>query len=147
RYKVLNRVRCPEVWVFCAQGYSERAKEKIEKRFSERTIQFFGPEDVVKFVDDHHPYFWFNLPYHLGAYFQSLLRRLHLLDESTSVSNLGDTASVEIDLDTFERVRRSYTNKQLSREDIHNVNFIEEARYARFSVLEADMGFGKSRLA
>ncbi len=63
RYKVLNKVRCPEVWVFCAQGYSERAKEKISNRFSERTLQFFGPEDLVKLVDDHHSYFWFDLPY------------------------------------------------------------------------------------
>ncbi len=147
-FKNINRVRCTEVWVFCAQGYSERAKEKIEKRFSERTIQFFGPEDLVKFVDDYNPYFWFDLPYKLGSYFQGLTRRLQAMDESTAVATLsGVGVVVEIELDTFERLRRGYLEKQRPSAEYRNINFLHEAKSSRLSILEAEMGFGKSRLA
>lgn len=145
RYKGMSSVRCTEVWVFCAQGYSERAKEKIERRFSERTIQFFGPEDCVKFVDDHHPYFWFDLPYKLGNYFQSLSQRLDDLDASTAVVSFPGVDAINIELDTFERVKKGYRERRPGAE-YRNVNFLREAKLSRLSILEAEMGFGKSRL-
>lgn len=145
-YKQLNKVRCTEVWVFSAQGYSERAKEKIVHRFGERTIQFFGPEDLVRFVDNHHPYFWSDLPYQLGTYFQGLAKRLHAIDESTAISTLPGAESIEIELDTFERLRHTYAEKQRSGAEFRNVDFLHEARNSQLSVLEADLGFGKSRL-
>lgn len=147
RYKVLNKVRCPEVWVFCAQGYTERAKEKIEKRLHDRAIQFFGPEDLIQFIDDYHPYFWFDLPHQLGSYLQTLSKRLQMLDESTALATFSGATSVEIDLDTFERQQKGYRDKQRPTAGWKNVNLFEEAKHARISVLEADMGFGKSRLA
>lgn len=145
RYKILNKVRCPEVWVFCAQGYSERAKEKISARFSERSVQFFGPEDLVRFVDDHHPYFWFDLPHQLGNYFQNLTKRLQILDENTTIVNLA-TGAIDIELDTFERVGKGYKESQRISSDFQDISYLNEAKLAKLSVLEADMGFGKSRL-
>lgn len=147
KYNVVNRVKCIEVWVFCAQGYSERAKEKIISRFAERSIQFFGPEDLVMFVDDHNPYFWFDLPYHLGTYFQSLTRKLQQLDESTEIVQFSGGAPIDIELDTFERTEKSYRDRQHSKSGVREVSFLHEAKLAQLSVLEAEMGFGKSRLA
>lgn len=147
QYKILKKVRCPEVWVFCAQGYSERAKEKLEKRLGERTIHFFGPEDLVQFVDDHNPLFWSNLPHRLGDYFQTLSDRLQALDQATAVSNLSGVSTAEIELDTFERLRRGYREKQRPSAEFRNVDFLSEVKKSRLSVLEADMGMGKSRMA
>lgn len=145
-YKVFNKVRCPEVWVFSAQGYSERAKEKIHKRFADRLIHFFGPEDLVGLVDDYHSYFWFDLPHHLGGYFQSLMRRLQVLDENTSIVQIPGAGTIDIELDTFEQVEKAYRDKQHAGSDTRDTSFLHEAKFSSVSVLQAEMGFGKSRL-
>lgn len=145
-YRQTEKVRCTEVWVFSAQGYSERAKEKIQERFRGRTIQFFGPEDLVRFVDGHNPFFWSALPHDLGSYFQVLTGRLKGLDEATAVSTVPRAESLQIDLDTFERFRRPYTDKGRSGTELRNVDFMHEAKKAELSVLEADLGCGKSWL-
>lgn len=146
-YKVMHRVRCAEVWVFSSGGYSERAKEKLLERFPGRSVEFFGPEDIAKFVDDHYSYFWHDLPNDLGSYLQQLQTRLDVLDRSSGLLASSRPESFYIELDTYERIKKSYSKNGASKPEIKNVDFLKEALGTRVGLLEAEMGFGKSKLA
>lgn len=86
KYQVFNKVRCNEVWVFTTGGYTERAKEKITERLSGQKIEFFGTEDLSRYVDEYSPYFWHQLPEALGLYLQTLSKKITSLDSSTNIS-------------------------------------------------------------
>lgn len=146
-YRVMNRVRCTEVWVFASGGYSERAKEKLLVRFPGRSVEFFGPEDIAKFVDDHYSYFWHDLPNDLGLYLQQLQTKLDVLDRSSGLLSASNSESFYIELDTYERIQKSYSKNGASKPEIKNVDFLKEALSTKIGLLEAEMGFGKSKLA
>jgi uncharacterized protein (DUF2164 family) len=146
-YKVMQRVRCSEVWVFSSGGYSERAKEKLQDRFPGRSVEFFGPEDIASYVDNHFSFFWDDLPHEVGTYFQQLRNKLEALDSATSLVDGSTNGSVYIDLDTYERINKKYTNSGTNKPSSKTIDFLKEACSTEFGLLEAEMGFGKSRLA
>jgi hypothetical protein len=148
-YKVMKRIRCNDVWVFSSGGYTERSKEKLQERLPGRSIEFFGPEDIARFVDDHYPYFWHKLPIEVGAYLQQLSEKIMYLDRAASLLVSATDQSMYIDLDTYERIRNTYSdkNKSKSKQMVKEVDFIKEAISSKCSILEADVGFGKSKLA
>jgi len=146
-YRVMQRVRCTEVWVFSSGGYSERAKEKLLERLPGRNVQFFGPEDIATFVDNHYSYFWHNLPNDLGHYLQQLVNRLDILDKASGLLATDATGSFYIELDTYEKIKKSYTNSSTTKPELRNVDFLKEALDTRLGLLEAEMGFGKSKLS
>lgn len=146
-YKGTIKVRCPEVWVMCSGGITERAKEKVSERFREKVIHFFDTNDLLKFVDKHSPHFWESLPPAIGTYLANLSARLTSLDHTSSVSLLEFGETPYIELDTFERQARGYQHTSARRKQpTTTVNLFSEARHIRIGVLEAEMGFGKSRL-
>lgn len=146
-YQVINRVRCSSVWVFASDGYSERAKEKLHERLKGRSIEFFGPEDIATFVDTHYPYFWSDLPIEIGNYLQNTKAKIEALDKSTGLLVSATQHDTYIELDTYEHQKKSYTNTNTSKPSTKTVDFIKEACNTTFGLLEAQMGFGKSKLA
>ena len=146
-YKVLNRVRCTEVWVFSSGGYSERAKEKLQSRFPGRSVEFFGPEDIAHYVDNHFNFYWDDITHEIGTYFQQLRSKLEGIDNSTSLIDSSSNGNVYIDLDTYERVNKRYTHTGNAKPSTKTIDFLKEACSTEFGLLEAEMGFGKSRLA
>lgn len=146
-YQIINRVRCSVVWVFASGGYSERAKEKLHERLKGRSLEFFGPEDIAAFVDDHYPYFWSDLPGEIGNYLQSAKAKIEALDRTTGLLIATSYSEIYIDLDTYERQKKTYTNTSSNKPPIKAVDFIKEACNTTFGLLEAEMGFGKSKLS
>lgn len=146
-YQVINRVRCSVVWIFASGGYSERAKEKLQERLKGRSLEFFGPEDIAAFVDDHYPYFWSDLPSEIGNYLQSAKAKIEALDKTTNLLVATGYSETYIELDTYERQKKTYTNTSSKKPSIKPVDFIKEACSTTFGLLEAEMGFGKSKLS
>lgn len=146
-YQVMKRVRCTEVWVFASGGYTERTKEKLLSRFVGRNLEFFGPEDIAKFVDDHYAYFWLDLPHDLGIYLQQLSEKLHILDRSTDLLSSQGVENIYIELDTYERITKTYFKNSPPKQDLKSINFVTEALTTKIGFLEAEMGFGKSKLS
>ncbi len=146
-YHVMKTVRCAEVWVFTSGGYSERAKEKMQERFKERKIEFFGPSDIADFVDDYYSYFWQDLPHELGIYLQALRGKINALDKMSGIVTSSDAGSMYIELDTYERIKKTYHQNTRSTPEVKNVEFFQEVETSRVALLEAEMGFGKSKVA
>lgn len=146
-YQVLSRVRCTEVWVFASGGYTERTKEKLQNRFPGRSVEFFGPDDIAKFVDEHYSYFWHDLPCQLGTYLQQLSSKLHILDRASGLLLSPTVEGLYIELDTYERIKKSYAKSSHNKLEVKGVDFHHEILKTRIGLLEAEMGFGKSKLA
>ena len=146
-YKVMNRVSCSEVWVIASGGYSERAKEKLKHRIIGKSIDFFGSEDIVEWIDRYYPFYWHQLPNKLGEYIENLEKRLSNIEKSSSLNNCVTLDSdLYIELDTFEKVQKSYlkTNTKIEKKNVEIFKCVIESK---ISLLEAEMGYGKSKLS
>lgn len=148
-YKVLQKVRCSTVWVFASGGYSERAKEKLHARLPGRSIEFFDATDIAQYVDKYFAYYWNDMPTEIGEYLQTTLAKVKLLDQSSLLigNGNGDGKDLYIELDTYEKVTKGYSNISSSRPSVKNVDFFKEIYSTKLGILEAEMGFGKSRLS
>lgn len=141
-----EEVRLPEVWVISSKGYSQNAKIKIAEKFSTRTVHFFDADWIVDRVDEHLPWYWHQLPTAMGTYLGTLSRNIAELDGQTSVLLLPGLSPkyIELDIEEIEVDRYKKTN---AKKKAHIVNFPEELVRNKISLLEAEMGFGKSKLA
>jgi NACHT domain len=145
-YRVMSKVRCVSTWVFCSGGFSERAKEKLQERLAGRSVEFFDATDIARFVDEHFAFFWDDLPIEIGNYFQSSQLRLGALDQSSLIVGAAGSADLYIELDVFEKVSKTYSQNRHQSPTTRNVDFFKESATTKLGLLEAEMGFGKSRL-
>ncbi|MBC2732018.1 NACHT domain-containing protein [Thiobacillus sp.] len=141
-----KEVRLPEVWVISSKGYSNNAKEKISDKFPTRTIHFFDSDWLVDQVDRHLPLFWHQLPTATGSYLSGITKSIAVLDAQTSVLVLPGSKTPDIELDIAEIETDKY-KKSNSKKKLHLVNLSEEILRNKISLLEAEMGYGKSKLA
>jgi hypothetical protein len=142
----IQEVRLPEVWVISSKGYSQNAKIKISEKFSTRTVHFFDTDWIVDRVDELLPWYWYQLPTATGAYLGNLSRNIAELDGQTSVLLLPGLHPKYIELDV-EEIDTDRYKKTGGKKKTHLVNLSDELLKNKISLLEAEMGFGKSKLA
>ncbi|MDP2760426.1 MAG: NACHT domain-containing protein [Sideroxyarcus sp.] len=141
-----EEVRLPEVWVITSKSISHNAKLKICDDYPDKKIHFFDADWLVDNIDKHMSLWWHQLPTATGAYLAKLTKQLVELDAQTSVLNLPSTSPncyIELEVEEIETDRY----KKKVRQKSHVVNFQDEVLNHKVSLLEADMGYGKSKLA
>jgi len=139
-----REVRLPEIWVISSKGFSHNAKTKIIDEYQKQKIHFFDADWIVGLLDEHNPYYWDQLPNATGIYLDSLNRRMKVMDAQTAILSTLSGATPYIELDIELHDADHYSRRRLQKK-AHIVNFVEEVQRNRISVLQADMGFGKSR--
>lgn len=141
-----EKVRLQEVWVVTSKNISRHAKEKIWDDYPDKKIHFFDADWLVSKIDEHMQHYWHQLPTVTGVYLAKLSRQLVELNAQTSLLNLPTNTSscyIELDVEEIETDRYKKKVKQKS----HLVNLEKEVLENKVSLLEAEMGFGKSMLA
>jgi hypothetical protein len=141
-----QQVTLPEVWVITTKHYSQNAKQKIQSKYPGRKLHFFDADWLVMQVNKHASYYWHQLPNATGNYLASLTRRLSELDVQTSLLQVPLSNPIYIDLDV-EEIENDKYNKASRRKKRAVVNLEDCVLHNKVSLLEAEMGFGKSRLA
>lgn len=139
-------VRLPEVWVITSKSVSQNAKQKISEKFSTRKVHFFDGAWLAKKVDEHAPFFWDALTSSIGAYLLNLDKRLSIISSQTALVPGQAESRISIDLDV-EEVDSDRYKKNGPAKKARLVNIIEEVENNKITILEANMGFGKSHLA
>lgn len=140
-----ERIRLPEVWVITSKSISQNAKEKINEKFSARSITFFDSQWLSRRIDDYAPHFWDELSNSIGVYLSAVDKRMSVINSQTLVpSGLSTPTTFDVDVQEIESDRY---NKSSRRQRVKLVNLFEEVLSNKISWLEADMGFGKSFLA
>jgi hypothetical protein len=139
-------VRLPEIWVITTKNYSHNAKDKISEKYRSCKIYFFDAEWLVKQVTKHIPYYWHQLPHSIGAYISTLSRRIGEMKVQTSLLSLSPNTEIYIELDIEEKEDDKYKKTNRGRKS-RLVNIIDCIIDNKITLLEAEMGFGKSTLA
>lgn len=139
-------VRLPEVWVVTSKNISQNAKEKILEKFSTKKVNFFDADWLVGQIDQHAPHFWEAIDGAVGRYLGNLDKRLGVISAQTAISTATEISSIQIDIDVEEIPSDRYVqNKRPPKTRL--VNIKEEVLNNKVSLIEAQMGFGKSHLA
>lgn len=138
-------VRLPEVWVVTSKSVSQNAKEKIQEKFAAKKIHFFDADWLVKQVDLHASHFWEEVDGATGRYLANLDKRLGVISAQTSIVTTPEAGSVSMELDVEELDSDRYGNKKRQTRS-RIVNIREEAMSNKISIVEAEMGSGKSHL-
>lgn len=134
-----------EVWVITSKTISHNAKQKINEKFSTRTIHFFDCEWLFKRINEYAPHFWQQLSSAIGSYLATIDKRLSILSNQTHLP-LGLSSAINIDLDIQEMDADRYARRGAQKKP-RLVNFVEEVMSNKVTWLEAEMGFGKSFIA
>lgn len=139
-------VRLPEVWVVTSKSISQNAKEKILEKFSTKKVNFFDADWLVNQIDQHASHFWESIDGDVGRYLGMLDKRLGVITAQTSISTTPEVSSIQIEVDVEELESDRYIQKKrVSRTRLINIK--EEILNNKVSLIEAQMGFGKSHLA
>ena len=139
--------RLTEIWVITTKSFSQNAKIKIADEYATRRISFFDADWLVTQIDQHLPYYWNHLPNATGTYLATLSRTISALDAQTSLIQTADANGPYIELDIQEAESEQYRKNSFQPRKPRLVNFAREVLNNKVSLLEADMGFGKSRLS
>ena len=142
-----QEIRIQEIWVVTSKGYSANAKAKINDEFPNRRIHFFNSDWLVDRTDEHYSHYWHQLPNATGTYLASTLAMMSHLDSETTLlsgSYAPSTVYVELDVQPVEEDR--YKKQAVRKSAPNTVNFRDEVLLNKITVLQADMGFGKSKL-
>jgi len=139
-----QEVRLTEIWIVTTKSISQNAKDKISEKYSNRKIHFFPNEWLVDRISEHFPAYWHHLPTATGTYLATLSRNMMELDAQTSLLHVPGASANYIELDVEAIDSDKY--RKNSKEESHTVNFTNEVLSNKISLLEAEMGFGKSKL-
>ncbi|SDN98927.1 NACHT domain-containing protein [Polaromonas sp. JS666] len=142
----LQTVRLPEVWVITSKTISQNAKDKIEEKFSSKKVRFFESDWLVRQIDEHAPHFWEEIDGTVGKYLGQLDKRLGVINAQTAIANTPAISAIQMELDVEELEVDRYVHKKRPMKT-RLVNMRDEVMNNKVSVIEAEMGFGKSYLA
>jgi len=141
-----KEVRLTEIWVVNTDSISRNAKDKIEDKYSKQKITFIDGEKLTSLVDQHAHYFWSHVPTLLGKYLDDTARRLELVENEANLFGQDAEAAPYVDPDIIELPKSTYVrNRRQAKPRV--VNLREEALKRGVSILEGEMGYGKSRVA
>ena len=142
----METVRLPEVWVVTSKSISHNAKERIEEKFKSRKIHFFEADWLVEQIDRHAPHFWEEIDGAVGRYLGLLDKRLGVISAQTAIANSPQVNALHMDVDVEEVEADRYVQKRRPSPP-RLVSLKDEVLGNRISIVEAEMGFGKSHLA
>jgi hypothetical protein len=141
-----SKVRLSEIWVVNNSTISSNAKDKIHDMYAKQRIEFINGEHLTKLVDKHANYFWHQVPSPIGTYLQDLSRRIEMLEKESGVVGAITSEEFYVEPDIQEKEKISYVKDKR----IHSpkmINLYDDVLRHNVSVLEGEMGFGKSKTA
>ena len=142
----METVRLPEVWVVTSKSISQNAKQRIEEKFKTRKIHFFESDWLVTQIDRHAPHFWEEIDGATGKYLAKLDKRLDVISAQTAIATSPQISNLQMEIDVEEVESDRYLQSRKPMKP-RLVNLKEEVLRNKISIVEAEMGFGKSHLA
>lgn len=141
-----KRIRLDEIWIVVNETITSGAEKNIQREFSTRKIKFYQSKDLIRLIDKHLPNFWYELPLETGEYLKYLADKIDRIEIETSLISIGEPVYInqeiiESDWDTKNKYKK---NKKVSPKP--KVKIINEILKNKVIFIEADAGFGKSKL-
>jgi NACHT domain len=135
-----------EVWVVFTGTVTSNAKDKIYEKFKTRKIEFIDVRKLADLIDKLIPSFWDIVTIEAGDYLSKLKTRYEQLDSSVSLVQIDDERFY-IEQDVYTYPREEYRIKlQKLRKAAQKVNIFEVVKKEKITLIEGQMGAGKSKL-
>lgn len=139
-----KKIVISEIWVVCSGIITSNAQDKINHEYADKKIKFIWSNRLVDLIDQFYPEYWENIDNNIGVYLgcvsgsvDELMHRSTLLDPTL--------ADFYVDQD-LSRIDVEAKRKFSIRQKAKNENLSDVLKKERFVVVEAPMGYGKSRL-
>ena len=133
-----------EIWVVASGGITNNAQEKINDQFADKKIKLIWDERLAQLVDKYVPIFWANVEANLGYYLGAVSRQV---DDLIHRTGFLDVALADFYVEQDLRRVELDPKKQFSFKSKNRLEQLSEiVNKERFVLVEAAMGFGKSRL-
>lgn len=140
-----KKVRLSEIWVVNTSSISSNAKDKIYENYVKQRIEFIDGNKLTHLIDRYAEYFWHQVPSVLGSYLSSLNSKIESEEkESGFVGNISCNGFY-VTPDIQEIEKPNYTKKTIKNNKQRLINITEEVLKNKVSIIQAEMGFGKSK--
>ena len=133
------------VWFVTNKTISNNAKEKISCYFENKNISFIDIEHLIKLTDSFYSDYWHDMTSSVSKHIADIRSKVQEEDKRyTLLPNLDPQFYIEPDIFEIRRDEYRYkTNKKKKRDSVDINKIVEEEK---FIMVEAQMGFGKSKL-
>lgn len=140
-----KKIHIDEVWIVTNDKITDPAREKIYEKFSKAAIFFIEDVDIIKFIDEHLPNYWYEIPITLGDYIRTLSLKNDETDKNSCLVNIDDK-SFYIEQE-IKRREKDYDKKRRERiKKRESINIFKEILASKITFIEGSMGSGKSKL-
>lgn len=139
-----KKIYLSEIWVVSNGSITNNAQEKIHAEFRDKKIKFFWGETIVRLIDNHYPEYWINIESRIGVYLSSVERSIQDQNTRSPVVDLvGSDFYVDQELTKIHFDSRKKFSVKTKGKPLGIKKILESEQ---FVLVQAGMGFGKSRL-
>lgn len=139
-----KKIYISEIWVVSSGAITHNAQEKIHAEFRDKKIKFFWSETIIRLIDSHYPEYWVNIESKIGVYLSSVERSIQDLNARSQVLDMaGSDFYVEQELNQIHFDSRKRFSVRVKKKPVSIKSVMGNER---FVLVQAGMGFGKSRL-
>lgn len=141
-----KKINIDRVWMITTQDFTENAKTKASMYFKGKSVQIIDAERIVELIDKHYPDYWNGISTEVVSLLQKV--RTKVMEEDKRyclIPNLDPAFFIEPDVYRVNKKDHDYSGSDI-KNIIENVNVYELVRKEKFIILEAPMGYGKSKL-
>lgn len=141
-----KKISISQVWVISSQNFSTNAKEKISEYFKGLTINFFDSQKIVELTDLYFNDYWNNISGNVSTHLSKILTTINEEDKRYClIPNLDPSFYIEPEIIRINRKSHDYSDQE-RKHLIEKIDIKKSIENDRFIILEAPMGFGKSKL-
>ena len=141
-----KKIDIDTVWLITSQEITENAKTKAGRYLQGKSVRIIDSEKIVELIDKHFPDYWEGMSTEVVSLIQKV--RTKVVEEDKRyrlIPNLDPAFFIEPEVYRVNKREHDYSNSDIKK-IIENVNIYELVRKERFIILEAPMGYGKSKL-
>ncbi|ADG71983.1 NACHT domain-containing protein [Brachyspira murdochii] len=142
-----TNITIQEVWVITNSTFSHGSKVVINEysEFNGKRIIFFEYNNLIKLIDNFIPEYWMNISLELNSYFKELRIQLKNEDIAKSVLTIPGKESIYIKPRLIHKSLNINEQDNL-KEKYKEVNIDDLIKSGKMTIIEAQMGAGKSKL-
>jgi len=138
-----KKIYVSSVWVITSKNISENAKEKIYSLYKDKKISFIDCEKLISLIDKYYKEYWTIDTISISEYFKKVRDQIEKFDKMGQIIPIDENFYIPQDVELHKEYGSSFI---LSKKKRRSVNIFDEVLSSKISILQGDMGFGKSKL-
>jgi len=139
-------IRISSAWVITSNTISNNAIEKIGEYFRDKDVSFIDFQKLTNMVDEHFPEFWSGMSSDASLFITKTLAKISEEDKRFSLIPGIDTSFyIQPDIIKISKPENTkFKKEKWSTSSVVDLNAVIEKE--RIIIIEAPMGYGKSKL-